>query len=892
MKASESSFCPRCGASVPSGASAQLCPACLLSGALDETLEAAEATVTTGSEGVPMPERSFTRFPCEFGPYRLLGLLGRGGMGAVYEAEHVATGRRVALKMLGRRMDSPEVRQRFLREGRLAARVNHPHSLYVFGSEAVDGQPVITMEIASAGTLKDVLKQRGPLPVSEAVDAMLDVIDGLEAAAAVGVLHRDIKPSNCFVGPDGSVKVGDFGLSVSTLEQTDSFATAHGIILGTPSYASPEQLRGDEVDVRTDVYSVGATLFTLLTNRAPFEGANPVQVVANVMNQKPRPAGHFRPGLPGGLETVIARCLTKEPEGRFADYAALRKALLPFSSREPEPASMKARVLSGWIDYLLALLVPYLILMLWVRGSDFHLRPLVDRDLASAKYYFVFLGFSLLYFTIAEGLWGRGLGKRLRGLRVIRTNGGVPGPGRALIRILTPMLAIESVRIPLLLATIHVPDMNSFRSADILLYNLITNACAWIPVLLTLGARRENRYATVWDRLSGTRVIVEPTGVIRREGQVGVVAEQPPARAGCMGPFAVVNDIVPGEWVQATDPVLRRSIWLWRASDDGPSPARRHVARPGRLRWLQSVHTEDGEWDAFEAPAGTPLTTRLREDGPAPWSRLRHWLHDLASELWAASGDRTLPATSSLDHIWITADGRAMLLERAWPAAGGTAAERIPVQDLAGQQRLLQAVARHTDADRLPLHARPALQNLAEGRFERLSFLAGTLRGLLDRPTEVGRGLRATSLFMLPVYIWLLIFVGCHEAQAGADEGSVWWGALLASTMILLAALAVAQLLEVPFRSTASQSICRLAVVGAGGRKAGRGILLWRWAVVWLPLLLPLAGIRVLTNPAAGAFPLFVFGWLAIWLGAVAWTVVHPGRGLHDLLAGTRVVRQ
>jgi serine/threonine protein kinase len=202
-------------------------------------------------------------FPYEFGDYRLLGLLGRGGMGTVYEAEQLNTGRRVALKMLGQQLDSPEMRRRFLREGRLAAGVNHPNSLYVFGSEEIEDLPVITMEIAGSGTLKDKLKQQGRYPVPEAVDAILDVVSGLESACAHGVLHRDIKPSNCFVCPDGSVKVGDFGLSVSTLARADTFVTAHGKIMGTPAYAAPEQLRGDTLDLRADIYSVGATLFSL-----------------------------------------------------------------------------------------------------------------------------------------------------------------------------------------------------------------------------------------------------------------------------------------------------------------------------------------------------------------------------------------------------------------------------------------------------------------------------------------------------------------------------------------------------------------------------------------------------------------------------------------------------
>ncbi len=276
MKSSDSPNCPRCGAPIPAGATDQLCPACIMSGALKVPGDATISMPKGQSASLSEP----TEFPCEFGGYRLRGLLGRGGMGTVYDAEQITTARRVALKMLGHGLDSPEMRQRFLREGRLAAGVSHPNSLYVFGSEEIEGVPVITMEIAGSGTLKNELKKRGPLPTTEAVDAILDVIAGLEAAFASGVLHRDIKPSNCFVSPDGSVKIGDFGLSVSSLARDDSYTTATGAIMGTPAYASPEQLRGDELDVRADIYSVGATLFTLLTGLAPVEGKKAVEVVA------------------------------------------------------------------------------------------------------------------------------------------------------------------------------------------------------------------------------------------------------------------------------------------------------------------------------------------------------------------------------------------------------------------------------------------------------------------------------------------------------------------------------------------------------------------------------------------------------------------------------------
>ena len=198
MNTSEKDTCKRCGAVIPAKPTEKLCPACLMSFALEPPGRRAETvSLASGESPAPLGSKAETvspasseslscyepsEFPCEFGGYRLLGLLGHGGMGTVYEAEQIATGRRVALKMLGQQLDSPEMRQRFLREGRLAAGVSHPNSLYIFGSEEIEGVPVITMEIAGSGTLKDKLKKRGPLPTTEAVDAILDVISAWKPA--------------------------------------------------------------------------------------------------------------------------------------------------------------------------------------------------------------------------------------------------------------------------------------------------------------------------------------------------------------------------------------------------------------------------------------------------------------------------------------------------------------------------------------------------------------------------------------------------------------------------------------------------------------------------------------------------------------------------------------
>ncbi len=333
--------CPQCGSPLPLDSPQELCPKCLLAVGME--------TVAVPSAGPPL----VPRIGEAFGEYEITALLGSGGMGAVYEAEDRKTGRRVALKVLSDRLESPEHRHRFLREGRLAASYNHPNSVYIFGTEEIEGTPVITMELVQGGTLQDRVKAAGPLPIDEAVDAVLQIIAGLEAAENAGVLHRDIKPSNCFVDSDGSVKIGDFGLSISTAPRMDSFQTETGAILGTPAFASPEQLRGDEVDVRSDIYSVGITLYYLLTGRTPFQASQMMRLLATVLEQPAPSPREFRPEIPHGLAKVILRCLAKRPEQRFSDYPALRKALLPYTSQAPLPGTLGYRLLAGVIDFLL-----------------------------------------------------------------------------------------------------------------------------------------------------------------------------------------------------------------------------------------------------------------------------------------------------------------------------------------------------------------------------------------------------------------------------------------------------------------------------------------------------------------------------------------------------------
>ena len=874
--------CPRCGAAIPARAMHELCPACLLTGALGSPID---ATLAADADRSISDEP--TTFPRDFGGYRLLGFLGGGGMGRVYEAEQIATARRVALKVLGHEFESPETHQRFLREGRLAAGISHPNSLYVFGTEEIEGRPVITMEIAGGGTLNDRLKKRGPLPVVETVDAMLDVIAGLEAAFAAGVLHRDIKPSNCFIGSDGSVKIGDYGLSVSTLASDDSNLTGTGVIMGTPAFASPEQLRGKQLDVRADIYSVGATAFTLLTGTPPIVGRNTVEVVAAVLEEKPKSLVELRADIPKGLAHVVARCLSKRPEQRYSDYAALRVALLPFSSTRAEPAPLGRRLFAGFIGVAVCGILPVISMHAFL-GIDFDDRVLFTERSPTQLLAWTGLALWFVLYYATEGIWGAELGKALMGLRVARADGRAPGIGRALARS-TLFTLFGNLGKVIFFAAMSAQQYLAGGMIVVAIGNPLIAMSAYVTV------RRRNGFATVWDLATGTRVVTRPKGTARPT--IDVATEPGPASTAAdpIGPFSIVEEVVPSEWITARDPALRRLVWL-RIRYAEPSSARRDVARPGRPRWLQSVQTPDATWDVFEAPPGVPLAALVRDGNGLPWESLRHWLHDLAAEIAAASKDATLPPQLSRDHVWITAEGRAILLDEAWPKIDAPT-EPTLVGDLGGRQRFLQRIASDVDRATLPLHAHPVLQSLADRSFERLSFLAGSLRSLLDKPACVDRQLRAASLFAFPIFlitVLTLIVVGDEHSGGSMVTHEGLPDSLLVLVLTLFAlgsCLAVPQLLTLlAIRATPGQFVFGYSVVDASGAPAGRARLLVRWLIAWT---IPFAVFFYCTTIAKRGFePPDLLPLIALlpWTVGLAVAVLRPTRGLHDQWTGCWLV--
>jgi hypothetical protein len=683
----------------------------------------------------------------QFGGYRIVRPLGKGGMGQVYEAEEIESGRRVALKLLSRGLGDDEERQRFLREGQLAASLSHPNCVYVFGTSEIQGFPVIAMELVPEGTLKDRVVPDRPMTAAQAVDAILQVLPGLEAAAAIGILHRDIKPSNCFVHRDGRVLVGDFGLSVAANRGESSTGT----ILGTPGFASPEQLRGASLDVRSDIYSVGATLFYLLAGRAPFDDRDTTTLLKKVASDPPPPLTTLRPDLPRGLAAVVARCLAKSPSERFASYAALCAALEPFGSARVTTGPIVRRAVAGILDtWLVGVAMIPLNLAL-------QLKPVFDHRADGYIIAAVTTAFAVLYYGVCEGLWGASAGKALFGLRVVDEHQVNPGFKRAAVRALAFEGSTQFVK--------QLANSLVLSIAETISTGAVTGTMSvvWLA-LLFFPARKKNGYTALHDRFTRTRVVRRRKRAEARERASRTVVESvaPFESDRRVGPFlvpaataAVVSEPVR---VEGYDDRLKRRVWIEVLPAGTPAlPAkRRDLGRATRLRWLAGRRDGGESWDAYEAIEGQPFDAV--DPVPQPWSRVRHWLADLTREIAAGLDDGSLPPLAP-SRIWMGVDGHARILE--WCPPGGSAAldDRPSAPDLAGAQKCLYALATAAllgvpvDAAQamlpntpLPLKARTFLLALREGKFTSGGALLEGLDDAGEAAAAIQRSRRAAQI--------------------------------------------------------------------------------------------------------------------------------------------------
>ena len=278
------------------------------------------------------------------GHYRITEKLGEGGMGEVFLAEDTSLQRKVALKFLPPGMQKDDTaRRRFLREARSAAALDHPYICHINEVAKSGGQDFIVMEYVEGQSVKDRLG-KGPLSPGEALPIAIEVAEALEAAHGKGIIHRDIKPANVMLTQTGHAKVMDFGLAkqvapsgaMETAAETVTALTSDGSTVGTLAYMSPEQLRGQEVDGRSDIWALGVTLYEMVSGARPFHGQSGVDLTSAILNQAPRPLpSRVKPEIAG----LIGRCLEKDPGKRYQQAGELREAL----------AAVQAGTVSPWV---------------------------------------------------------------------------------------------------------------------------------------------------------------------------------------------------------------------------------------------------------------------------------------------------------------------------------------------------------------------------------------------------------------------------------------------------------------------------------------------------------------------------------------------------------------
>lgn len=265
--------------------------------------------------------------PTHIGRYRIEAALGRGAMGVVYAAHDPVIDRKVAIKLVRADLldgaERDDYVARFQQEARAAGRCAHPNIVGVYDFALHDGNPYIAMEFIRGVALNQVDHERGGLTIRQVTDLVAQALDGLGAAHALGVVHRDIKPANIMLADDGRVKVTDFG--ISRIESAS--ITGAGAVIGTPSYMSPEQCRGETVDARSDIFSTGVVLYELVTGQKPFAGKTQHEVWRRLLEEDPVDVAILRPDAPEHLVTAIRRALGKRPEARFTTAGEMAAAL-------------------------------------------------------------------------------------------------------------------------------------------------------------------------------------------------------------------------------------------------------------------------------------------------------------------------------------------------------------------------------------------------------------------------------------------------------------------------------------------------------------------------------------------------------------------------------------
>ncbi|MFN4261152.1 MAG: protein kinase domain-containing protein [Gemmataceae bacterium] len=900
------SFCAYCGHALR-----RVTP---LDSAEQSTREMSVRETSGGAETLALPHT--------LGAYRLLRAIGSGGMGTVYEAEESCSGRRVAVKLISVVHSSPVTLERFRQEGRLASLISHPRCVFVLAADEVEGQPYIVMELMSGVTLRDEVEQGGPLSPEDAIAKILDVIEGLQEAHRIGVIHRDVKPSNCFVLPDGHVKIGDFGLSKSLA--SDGSLTQTGTFVGTPLFASPEQIRGDAIDFATDIYSVAATLYYLLSGKAPFQQSSATATMARIVSEEAPPLRPLRPDVSPALERVVLRGLARARENRYRTLADFRCALLALIPGQMSIGGLGMRIGAYLIDA--ALLSP-----VWLLASLFlaPVSPLLPSLCVGSL--------ALIYFTLLEGYGGCSLGKRWLRLRVCGLSGpDPPGWKRAGLRALV------------FLAALGLPQaiFEWWRGSPTFLGGDMMQVLG--ALLLAVTMRKQNGFRGVHELLSSTRVVQLPWPELPGTWEKRFAAAPPRELIQSadipelVGTFRILGayrwdsaeTVLLGEDASLGREVLIRLQRVAAAAEDG---ARRELSRPTRLRWLTcgqlSLAGASWNWSAFVAPRGRPLPELTREPPPLSWSEARPIFTQLAEELTAAIADNTLPSPLRVEQVYVQPDGRVQLLDIPLTAA----VKEMSAPDLPAPARALRFLrqvavlaleSRTTEHDKpvpirapLPVHAAAMLDRLTGVRqpYEQVEPFLADLAATRQRPTEVSFSMRAAHLGLLSILLLpgLAMMLSASRSYGFAtaylneyfrpvnepvqqltdrltEDAS---RAPIIALITINGGIMVWPLIWVLWswltRGGWSLPLVGLQLIRRDGRRVRRLQCAWRSLVVWAPVvvLLSLAVGTDYYGPSLawlhGPLWWLTLGWL---VGYVLLALWFPARSLQDYLAGTCLV--
>jgi serine/threonine-protein kinase len=514
--------------------------------------------------------------------YRVEGILGSGGMGVVYRAWHLRLNRAVALKMLlTRPCARPEELERFLREAEAVAGLRHPNIVQVYDVGDVDGRPYFTMELIEGGDL--VEKSQGvPQPARQAAALIATLADAIHVAHQSGIVHRDLKPGNILLTQDGTPKVTDFGLARRL--QGERALTLSGMLMGTPSYMSPCQARGDKTALgpATDVYALGAILYELLTGRPPFHAESPTATLQQVVADEPVPPARLNPRVPRDLQTICLKCLFKEPHKRYASAQALAEDLRRFERGEP----IKARPV-GPVERTVR----------WVRR-----RPSLSAALAG--------GALLALALVVTVVWWYGQRTALEAAAVAYAE--------------ADLSEAERLR-----------DKGEFRASAAVLQRAKDRLGEFVPTELRdrLRAAFENlEQATRLESIRLSRVVIVQGRQNRaqsdrhyaeefRAAGLAAVGDDPAAVAARLTASPVKRELVAAldDWAVCTDDVPRRTWLMDVARKADPDPWRDRVRDPDPKAWKNRARLAEL---ASGAPLGqgsvhllVALGSRLQDDG-------------------------------------------------------------------------------------------------------------------------------------------------------------------------------------------------------------------------------------------------------------------------------------